>query len=539
MRRISTLLLTSILLLAAACHKDPPVPSVTPEAGTTVYGQISCNGKGLPGVVVSDGYAVAVTGQDGVYQLKSDKKNGYVFVSVPSGYEVPTAGIIPQFYRHLNAPASRAERADFALTEADQSEYTMLFFGDIHLAGRSFCHDIDQFKEFTADVREFIKGKKAYALTLGDMSWDVYWSSNGFDLPRYLSEMTEGLRGLPVFHTMGNHDNDKDQAGDFNAAGAFRTAIGPNWYSFNAGGIHYIVLDDVLYINDPLGERNFSAKVPDEELAWLRKDLSFVSKDTPLVLTSHVPFYRNDGSEYIRNVKEVLNVLKGYNVNLVSGHTHVIVNTDLRSSDSFFERNAGAVCAAWWVSGSNYPGLLLCTDGTPGGYKAMTVKDNAITSWQYKGTGRPEDYRMRTYDRNEVLLDSRWVSKTTADRQKEFLSTVGEYSKESTANEVLINAWDYDNDWTLTVTENGKELPVTRLKDAKDPLYLVTYEAYQLNNGYSISYPCEETGHIFKVTASSPSSTLEITLTDPYGRKSFETMTRPKPFIPSEYQGRH
>ena len=58
---------------------------VEPAAGSTVYGRVTCNGKGIKDVVVSDGFEVVTTDSDGVYQIKSEKKLGYVFVSVPSG----------------------------------------------------------------------------------------------------------------------------------------------------------------------------------------------------------------------------------------------------------------------------------------------------------------------------------------------------------------------------------------------------------------------------------------------------------------------
>lgn len=44
-----------------------------------ISGSITCGGKGVPGVVVSDGYAFATTNAQGHYVLTSDKKNGYVF----------------------------------------------------------------------------------------------------------------------------------------------------------------------------------------------------------------------------------------------------------------------------------------------------------------------------------------------------------------------------------------------------------------------------------------------------------------------------
>ena len=51
---------------------------IEPKAGMTVYGLISCDGLGVPNVVVSDGIEVTTTDENGVYYLKSNKKYNYV-----------------------------------------------------------------------------------------------------------------------------------------------------------------------------------------------------------------------------------------------------------------------------------------------------------------------------------------------------------------------------------------------------------------------------------------------------------------------------
>ena len=60
------------------------------KAGNNVYGVVSCGANGVEGVVVSDGVEVVLTDKNGVYQFKSKKKLGHVFISVPSGYEAMT-----------------------------------------------------------------------------------------------------------------------------------------------------------------------------------------------------------------------------------------------------------------------------------------------------------------------------------------------------------------------------------------------------------------------------------------------------------------
>ena len=150
---------------------------VKPENGSTVYGVVSCGGKPLKDVVVSDGVEVTSTNADGIYQLKSAKKYGYVFISIPSGYEVSNDGILPRNYIKLAKEAKVAERVDFQVFEAgDQTNHTILVFGDMHLANRN--NDKKQFYEFIDDVNAYTdahKPDKIYAVTLGDMTWDYYW----------------------------------------------------------------------------------------------------------------------------------------------------------------------------------------------------------------------------------------------------------------------------------------------------------------------------------------------------------------------------
>lgn len=183
---------------------------VKPDAGTTVYGVVSTADGPVPGVVVSDGVEVTVTDEQGIYQLKSDKEWGYVFISVPAGYEVPADGVLPQFYKMMKGDAATAERVDFSLTAVDgQDDYKVLVLGDMHLANRT--GDLGQFMDFTSDLnayRALHQQEKMYAIALGDMTWDLYWYSNSYALPEYLNTINSQVKGLQIFHTIGNHDYD-------------------------------------------------------------------------------------------------------------------------------------------------------------------------------------------------------------------------------------------------------------------------------------------------------------------------------------------
>ena len=177
---------------------------IGPEEGSTVWGLVSCEGKGIPGVVVSDGVEVVATDSRGVYQMSSSKQNGYVFISVPSGYEVAARGVLPQFHKQVAKSAYVCERIDFNIYESgDQTKHTMLYFGDMHMANRT--KDRAQFRTFTSEINDYMKANsaaKVYAITLGDMTWDQFWYTNAYGFDEYLTDVN-AIEGLQIFHTIG------------------------------------------------------------------------------------------------------------------------------------------------------------------------------------------------------------------------------------------------------------------------------------------------------------------------------------------------
>ena len=119
-------------MAVTVAYEPVPGDKVTPE-GATIYGQVTCGGKLLSGVVLSDGVDVVKTDSDGVYRIRSDKKYGYVFISVPSGYEVAMSGVIPDIWKQVTKGSSAAERADFQLIRTDNDIFTLYVMGDMHL----------------------------------------------------------------------------------------------------------------------------------------------------------------------------------------------------------------------------------------------------------------------------------------------------------------------------------------------------------------------------------------------------------------------
>lgn len=524
-----------------------------PDAGTTVYGIVSSAGVGVENVVVSDGAEVTVTNEKGIYQLKSAKKWGYVFISVPSGYEVPSVGVLPQFHRALKNSADVVERADFKLEKVDgQDSYKIFMLGDMHLANRT--GDLGQFAQFTSDLTDYMtrhKGEKMYALTLGDMTWDLYWYSNSYYFPQYLNTINSQIKNLQIFHTMGNHDNDFQTRSDYDAAVKYVDQICPTYYSFNIGKVHYVVMDDIDCSSyDGSTSRNYVKSLSAEQLDWLAKDLSHVDKTTPVVVAMHAQvFYPTTSGFKIDhdpvNTQRLFDILDGYTVRFVTGHTHKLFNVTpdapIVDGHNFREYNSGSVCASWWWSGNRTPGIHIGTDGTPGGYGIWDVTG---TDFQclYKSTGWPEEYQFRSYDLNNVHFSMADVplmpSDISASVKNAYMQYVNAYPQNND-NEVLINIWNWNSDWTLSVVdENRKTLPYTEVW-AYDPLHIAALSVKRFNNAGLKSTPSfitDKFTHFFKVKADDADTDLVITVKDEFGNEWTENMQRPKAFSTDAYR---
>lgn len=524
------------VLVLSSCNAHAAGPQV-PAAGSLTGRVASADGKPLAGVVVSDGVRITQTDTEGMYALDSDKELGYVFISIPSGYMTAAdACAIPQFFAHTAKPAGQSERHDFTLTPVDNTRHTVIAATDHHLADRESL-DVTQFTAeggFIDDVKAVAAttASPVYSICMGDMSWDEYWHKRNFMLPEFRSLYERYTFPCPVFNAMGNHDNDPYCASDEAASAAFRREIGPTYYSFNLGQLHYVVLDNIIYVNTggregAIGKLDYEVRIDDRQLAWLRADLATVAdKSAPLIIVMHAQlhwWYR--GSEgvswkyaFTRGAGCLVDALAGFSeVHLVTGHSHMnfrLLNGNLR------EHNIAATSGTWWWTGQIHGDYTIntCRDGSPGGYEVFEVNGRDIR-WHYKGIGLEDDYQFRAYDMNEVLKNER-------------IRSSGDFTPEGTAggmndaygeNDILVNIWGWQPDWTVRVTENGQQLRGVRVI-GKDPLHKITYTRS------TVPFQTAYNPHMWRYRASGPSTTVRIEVTDSFGRTSSETMTRPKAF---------
>lgn len=419
-----------LLLPLAACQAQPVGGEVQQlsgvvvpdKEGMTVKGVVADEaGKPVAGVVVNDGFHFTTTDATGVYYLPSDlARSKYVSISVPSAYRIQASkGVADGYYAPL-VGGQATKRCDFVLqTRPDRlSAFEYVAISDPQV--RNYTQ-LDRFqKETVPDLKKTfaqLENREVYVMTLGDNVWDA------MDLfPAYKSAI--GSLGVPVFSTIGNHDfnlaynslqNSKDPSKSF-AEEVYESNFGPVAYSFDLGKVHVVTISDIDYFQD----KKYKERIPQDQLEWLKNDLSYVKPGTTVFLNMHAPVLNRtfNGSGNIKNPAELLDILKDYNVHIFTGHTHFYENEE--AAPSVYEHNIGAACGAWWAGEVNR-----C--GAPNGYLVVDVNGDSV-KWHYKATGHDLSYQFRVYKPGDFQM------------QPEYL---------------VANVWDWDPTWKVQYYENG------------------------------------------------------------------------------------
>ena len=172
------------------------------------------------------------------------------------------------------------------------------------------------------------------------------------------------LRG-DVHYVMGEHDYYVD-LGDY-----WRKKLGPDHYSFDHKGVHFVVLNSILTheawmhqkwdtgmdrmkqmarLDNPNGQ---PFMVGEKQRNWLKDDLSKISTDTPVVVLSHSPLQKifKSWNFWTDDADEVQALLKPFDkVTVLYGHVHQI-QTNQIDNISFH----AAMATAWpWPYPSTY-----------------------------------------------------------------------------------------------------------------------------------------------------------------------------------------
>src|SRR5574344_997331 len=511
-----------LLLVLASINIANAQSVVKSFSNRMVNGFVMCNGNGVEGVAVTDGYNVTCTNKTGYYMLETNQDAKFISISTPAGYTTSRNGSRPAFYQEISKNNVKSNegndgwpRNDVEIFKNQQEHHIFVTQADVKVTSNK---ELDMYEPIVKDINEFMstyvngaysslsnnqtqntsakkskkykRGSKKTTNTINtNILTDISVASEKIDIfgvdcgdmvgdspqlfPRYI-EIQDRLN-MPIFKTIGNHDQTYGGRTFETSYSTFESNFGPIRYSFNKGQAHYIFLDDNFYIGR---DGDYIGYIDETTFRWLEQDLQFVPKDKIVFLVIHMPtsltkqrqpfqFDFNSHADQLVNAEHLYKVLEGRKTHVISGHMHYNLSIDHSlmpfieggKSPDIYEHNIAAVCGTWWC-GDAYPGKI-CLDGTPQGYAIFDVNGKDV-KWLYKGAGLPDSYQAKAYLKDAASGTTQTTSSATPANAAAATSAVPD-------KELIANVWNYDEGWKVEWYLNGKCMGQMEQYTGNDP----------------------------------------------------------------------
>lgn len=254
--------------------------AATAVCGQTITGTVldDANKKGIAGVAVSDQATVVITDANGRYEIRRTPGQSFIMISLPDGYK-------GDYYKSIGAN----NKIDFALTKtAVVTEFSFIHASDTHISEKS----VDRTARLRGIADQF---KPNFVLVSGDLVRDALRVPEE-EAKRYYQLYVDNISKftVPVWSVPGNHEifgierhlSLVSTTNPLYAKKMFAHYLGPNYYSFNYGGVHFIGLDDVDF-----EDTWYFGHVDSLQMSWLKQDLAAVPAKTPVVTFKHIPMF--------------------------------------------------------------------------------------------------------------------------------------------------------------------------------------------------------------------------------------------------------
>jgi hypothetical protein len=314
----------------------------------------------------------------------------------------------------------------------------------------------------------------------------------------------------------------------------------------NIGDIHYIVLDNTVcrneagkgkYPTEIVGKRNYDRFVTSDQLDWLHKDLSLIEKkDKPIVVCMHHNAFTIDKKGRIskrfsrpEHVDSLANCFKEFqNVHFVTSGSMDRRVSSSKDVANIVEHAVASTSGDKWKSCYNGFEISINDVGTTAGFEVFDAVKEQLSWHHHSDSGEQKPFRV--YDMAGVGEYYR-NSLDVQNLLRQFPRTFINYDTEEFSKHIYINWWGNEKGAKLEVFEDDKPLLVRQIYQA-DPLYVATSAAITLK--HSRNKPrmsrnnCQ---HMFRVQRTSPTSTIKVRTTDPFGVICEEMFVGKKPFL--------
>lgn len=384
-----------LVVIGLTVSAQPGSVSGTVFLDSNANGVQDCDEQGVANVRISNGREVVLTDIQGNYTLPMDG-DALIFPVKPAEYAY-TSQSVPAFC------IGRAGDVDcnFPLKRQEiRNRFTMLALGDPQIRGEN------PLRCFREDILDELLGQQAdFAVVLGDVADN--------DLLVYEPyKVLVAQLPFPLYHVFGNHDADRDAIDFVGSSQTFVRSFGPDYYSFDEGEVHFIVLNNVYYgLSNSQAEvrEPYAGGLSEREFEWLVNDLEYVAEEKLVVLLSHIPFVKEHCNK--EHIERLFGILKGRKYLLaLSGHLHETAHnsfgpeTGWHGVASLRNITVGAACGAWWTKPLDERGLPVATsmDGTPNGYFRFEFDGNHY-DYNFVPANHREDFQMRITQDGETL----------------------------------------------------------------------------------------------------------------------------------------
>jgi 3',5'-cyclic AMP phosphodiesterase CpdA len=235
--------------------------------------------RGLPGVVVSDQVDVVATDANGGFTIGDSRGFGLVFVSVPSGFRS-----VGPFWRRV------AEGSlEFPLAAAPApTQFGFVHASDTHISAASLPR-MERFRALVDSIRP------SFVVVTGDLIRDALRVPEAEATGYYELFQRQAERfTVPLWTVPGNHEIfgiEREKSGvrtdhPLYGRAMYRHYRGPDYYSFNFGGVHFVGLNTI-----DVDDMWYYGHVDSTQVAWLAKDLAMIPATMPVVTFNHIPFF--------------------------------------------------------------------------------------------------------------------------------------------------------------------------------------------------------------------------------------------------------
>jgi hypothetical protein len=412
----------ALLLAATSVAYFAPQEAYTTVARGVVFHDQNGNGRrerdeqGLQNVRVSNGRHVVRTDKAGKWELPC-KDGTILFITKPRNWALPQDELGREQFHYIYKPRGSAPNpyggtsptgklpwsVDFPLYQSyEPNKFDALMLGDTQPRNTK---EVEMLNQTVVDPIVKRAAPYAFAAVLGDVVHDdLFLMKPTLD--------TLGRLGLPMKYVIGNHDvwwkaKDDDTADDF-----WEANIGPTYYSFDYGPVHFVLLDSIYWTGQKTmtvaGLGLYTPGLGERQLAWLTRDIAETEPDQLVVLMMHVPL------DQLEERADILRLLSTRPKNLsISAHMHWFEQKFFGPREGYTGGGLhhhiinGAACGSWWKGSPDETGFPRATMrcGAPPGYSILSFSGNNY-SFQFRAARREPTHQIRIWIAEPVVTNA-------------------------------------------------------------------------------------------------------------------------------------